>query len=137
LAGWAATRLAQIPTVPGEPEDPAWHPLQHYFRLTAFGANAFVAPEAGMALVSEHDESESGQEELYVVLAGAAAFVLDGERLDAPAVTAVAIRDPSVRRSATATEDETVLLAIGAPARDTFESTWRASHFEGVPTTPF
>ena len=89
-----------------------------------------------MTLISEHDESGSGQEELYVVLAGAAAFTLDGERIEAPAMTAVAIRDASVRRSATATQGDTILLAIGAPARDAFESTWRASHFEGVPTAP-
>jgi len=29
-------------------------------------------------------------------------------------------RDPSVR------------LAIGAPARDSFDSTWQAAHFEGI-----
>jgi hypothetical protein len=59
-------------------------PLTHHF-----GLNAFVAREQGQELVGEHDERESGQEEVYV--------------------------------------------AIGGPARERFESTWRDSHFEGVP----
>jgi hypothetical protein len=41
-------------------------------------------------------------------------------------------RDPSVRRRAFALTAGTTLLAIGAPARDSFDSTWQAAHFEGI-----
>lgn len=132
-ADWAARQLADVPRVPVDEGDPDWYPLQHYFRLTAFGANAFAAREVGTELVGEHDELASGQEELYLVLGGTVAFELDEERLETGAGTVVAVRDPRVRRRAVAREAGTILLALGAPARPSFESTWRASHFEGVP----
>jgi mannose-6-phosphate isomerase-like protein (cupin superfamily) len=135
VSGWDARPLADIPLAHADEPDPEWRPLQHFFRLSAFGANAFTAREAGAVLVEEHDETASGQEELYVVVSGSAAFVVDGERVDAPAVTVVAVRDAAVRRAATAAEPETTLLALGAPARERFESTWHDSHFEGVPRT--
>ena len=109
-----------------------WHPLQHVFGLTAFGANAFVAASAGDVLVDEHIETGSGQEELYVVVSGRATFVLDDVPADAPAITVVAVRDPSVRRRAVASEPGTTLLAFGGPPRSDFRSTWREAHFEGV-----
>ena len=49
--------------------------------LTAFGANVMNLPPDYET--KAHDESESGQEELYVGLAGAGA-VLVGEERDAP-----------------------------------------------------
>jgi hypothetical protein len=134
MAGWAARRLNDVPLVTDtEADDPAWHPLQHFFGLRAFGANAFVAREAGQALLEAHDERGSGQEELYLVVAGAAEFELDGQRVDAPAVTVVAVTEPSVRRSAVAREAGTTLIAIGQVPRGEFASTWHAEHFEGVP----
>ena len=108
-----------------------WVPLQHVFGLTAFGANAFVGA-AGQTLVSEHDESGSGQEELYLVVSGNALFRIDGERVDAPAVSAVAVRDPAARRSVVASEEGTTLLAFGGMPQGDFRSTWRAEHFAGI-----
>ena len=55
-----------------------------------------------------------GHQELYVVLRGAARFVLDGESLDAPAGTLVVV-EPHVRREAVATEPDTAVLALGGP----------------------
>jgi hypothetical protein len=49
-----------------------------------------------------------------VVLRGAARFVLDGERLDAPAGTLVVV-EPHVHREAVATEPDTAVLAFGGP----------------------
>jgi hypothetical protein len=45
----------------------------------------------------------------------------------------VAVPDPAVTRSATAAEDGTLLLAIGAPAGSGFETTWNRDNFEQVP----
>jgi hypothetical protein len=131
--GYSVQRLERIPTVPDTGEAAAWHPLQHYFRLTAFGANAFVAAAAGVTLIHEHDEVAGGHEELYAVLAGSARFTLDGEDVDLRAVAFVAVRDPGVRRSAVSTEPGTIVLALGAVPRADFVSTWNASWFERVP----
>jgi hypothetical protein len=128
--GWAAASLADIPRVAAA--EPAWYPLQHVFGFTAFGANAFVAAAAGDVLVDEHDERTSGQEELYLVVAGRARFELDDESVDTAAVAVVAVRDSTVKRRATALVSGTVLVALGAPPRGDFTSTWRSEHFDGV-----
>jgi hypothetical protein len=127
-------RLADLPRIPeDEPGDPDWYPIQHYFRLTAFGMNAYVAREAGQGLIAYHDESGSGQEEVYVVTAGRARFTLDGVEHEVDAGTVVALPDPATRRSAVAVEPGTTLLAVGGAKRERFESSWQHHHFEGVP----
>jgi quercetin dioxygenase-like cupin family protein len=127
---YAVKRLDEVPPVPED--GPTWFPLQHHFGLSAFGANVFRAAAPDAELVAEHDESASGQEELYLLVAGEATFELDGEsfRVTAPAV--VAVPEPNVRRRAVAVTAGTTLLAIGAPPRQ-FESTWDADHFTRVP----
>ncbi len=128
---FAVRRLDEIPTVGDAAVE--WYPLQHYFGLTAFGVNAFVARAAGDELVAEHDESGSGQEELYIVLRGGVRFTLDDESHDMAAVSVVAVPDPSVRRSAVALDEDATLLATGAEAHEAFASTWRSSWFDHVP----
>lgn len=133
MRGWAAIPLEELPRAAQTEPGAAWYPLQHVFGLTAFGANAFVAASEGDTLVEPHDERKSGQEELYVVAVGRARFSLAGETVDASALTVVAVRDPSVTRSAVALEAGTTLLALGGLPRDDFRSTWWERHFEGVP----
>ena len=126
-------RLDEVPLVPtDDPDEFDWYPLQHHFGLAAFGVNAFGG-DGGIELVAEHDERDSGQEELYVVVRGSARFTLNGEEYYAPAVSVVAVPDTSVSRAAIATEDGTLLLAIGGPAGSGFATTWRPTHFERVP----
>jgi hypothetical protein len=130
---WAARALAELPPVPQAAEgDPVWHPLQHFFGLTAFGANVFVATRGDETLVEAHDERGSEQEELYLVLDGEAEFQLDGETLIATRGTVVAIPDPTVVRQAAARTSGTALLVIGVRP-GCFETTWRSSHFTGLP----
>lgn len=128
-----ASSLDRLPRAPEAEPGPAWYPLQHVFGLTGFGANAFVAREAGEILIEEHDETNSGQEELYVVIGGRARFTIAGEDVDAPAVTVIAVRDPSTARHAVALVPGTTLLAFGAVPNPEFNSTWRAAHFDDVP----
>ena len=133
MARWTVKEIAAIPTVSdGGPEDPTWYPLQHALGIDTFGANLFVATHADQLLVEAHDERASGQQELYLVLAGEVAFELDGEHARLGRDSAVAVTDPSVRRSATALTDGTSLLVIGAGAK-TFRSTWEPSHFGDIP----
>ena len=57
-------------------------PVREHLGIHAFGINAYTPSEDG-TLISEHDESGSGQEELYIVLDGKATFEVDGEAFDA------------------------------------------------------
>src|SRR5438132_13558560 len=54
-------------------------PVREHLGIHAFGINAYTPSENG-TLVGEHDESGSGQEELYIVLDGNATFEVDGTR---------------------------------------------------------
>ena len=133
MARWTVKEIAGIPTVSdGGPEDPTWYPLQHALGIDTFGANLFAATNAEQRLVEEHDEHESGQQELYVVLVGEVAFQVDGEEARLGGGAAVAVTDPSVRRSATALREGTALLIIGA-GPTAFTSTWSPSHFSDIP----
>ena len=92
-------------------------PVREHLGIRAFGINAFTPGEDG-TLISDHDESGSGQEELYIVLDGHATFEIDGDTVDAPAGTYVFVR-PGSRRKATG--DGTV-LALGATPGVAYEA---------------
>ena len=134
MARWIVKTIAAVPTVAGDfgPEDPDWFPLQHALGIDTFGVNLFVATRPNQELVEEHDERESQQQELYLVLDGEAAFYLDGEEARLREGTAVAVTDPSVRRRAIARTEGTRLLIIGAGA-DAFASSWNPRHFTDIP----
>jgi quercetin dioxygenase-like cupin family protein len=92
--------------------------VRQHLDITAFGVNAFRATAEGGQVINEHDETgglgSSGQQELYVVLNGAATFSIDGESVEAPAGSFVFVGDPSAKRGAVATEAGTTVLAIGS-----------------------
>ena len=110
-----------------EPGDPEWFPVQHHFGLTAFGANVYSASAAGDNLLERHDETHSGQEELYLVVAGSALFELDGEEVRAEAPFVVAVNDPAVMRAARAVEAGTIVVALGGERRDSSTRVGRAT----------
>jgi mannose-6-phosphate isomerase-like protein (cupin superfamily) len=91
-------------------------PVREHLGIRAFGINAYTPSEDG-TLISEHAESSSGQEELYIVLDGNATFELDGDTVDAPAGTFVFV-GPESRRKATG--DGTV-LAVGATPGEAYQ----------------
>ena len=90
--------------------------------------NASTCHAEGGKLIEEHDELgdvADGREEVYVVLTGHAIFSVDGEEIDGPAGTFVAVHDPAVRRAARAPEVGTTALAVGgAPGRSFEVSIW-------------
>ena len=98
-----------------------WRPVRHHFGLTAFGINAWTAREAGDRIINEHDESDTGQEELYLVLQGRAVFEVDDERVDAPAGTFVSV-PPGIRRTAFADEAGTTIVAVAGVPGEAYES---------------
>ena len=133
MSRWAVSRITDLPVVAdGAPEDPVWYPLQHALGIDSFGANVFVATHADQLLVEEHDERESGQQELYLVLDGSATFELDGEKTQVQRGDALAVTDPGVRRRARALTAGTTLLIVGS-ANGPFESSWNPAHFADIP----
>ena len=92
-------------------------PVREHLGIHAFGVNAYTPGEDG-TLINEHDESGSGQEELYIVLDGKATFEVDGETVEAPAGTFVFVRPESRRK---ATGDGTV-LALGATPGEAYQA---------------
>jgi uncharacterized cupin superfamily protein len=92
---------------------PYWIPVRHHFGIESFGINLWRSRDDG-TVIPEHDESASGAPELYYVVEGRATFAVAGEEVDAPAGTCVWVNDPAARRTATATEPETLVLSVGA-----------------------
>lgn len=90
--------------------------------ITAFGVSAFRAP-SGADVIREHDETllgEAGQEELYIVLRGAATFEIDGEPVEAPTGALIQVQ-PTARRKATATEEGTLIFVVGGTPGAAYE----------------
>ena len=112
--GWEVASLEQI-AGPRARHGYDWHPVRRHFGIGSFGANANVARGTGDVVVDEHDEigGDGGQEELYVVLRGRALFTLNGEDVEVAAGTFLFVRDPAVKRDATALEPDTAVLAVG------------------------
>jgi hypothetical protein len=92
-------------------------PVREQLGIHSFGVNAFTPNEEG-TLINDHDETGSGQEELYVVLEGNATFEIDGETIEAPAGTLVSV-PPETRRKATG---DGVVLALGGTPGEAFQA---------------
>jgi mannose-6-phosphate isomerase-like protein (cupin superfamily) len=117
-AAWRAAHVDEIPPI--KPDWPStWKSIRHHFGITAFGVNA-VTKDAGAVLIPEHDEAESGQEEVYFVHAGAVRATFDGEELDAGPGTVIAV-EPAVRRRFESTASPTTLLCIGGTPGRAYE----------------
>jgi tetratricopeptide (TPR) repeat protein len=98
-------------------------PLRRDFDIGAFGVNALYQAKAGEQVVTEHDELgpfAGGHEELYVVIKGGCRFTVDGDEVDAAAGTVVYVGDPGVKRSSVATEDGTIVVAVGGKRGEAF-----------------
>jgi mannose-6-phosphate isomerase-like protein (cupin superfamily) len=110
VAGYKVARLDEIEEV--SDGRCALRPVRHHFGITSFGINSWTAYAKGARVINDHDEADDGDEELYVVLRGRAAFQLDGQRVDAPAGTFV-FAEPGVKRTAFAEEPGTTIVALG------------------------
>jgi uncharacterized cupin superfamily protein len=125
--------LDDIPRA-ADPCDPAldWRPVRDHLGIRAFGVNAFLGHEPGDRVVELHDENgDAGHEELYVVVRGAARFVIDGDEQHVPAGS-VALVAPGSTREAFATEPDTAVLVVGARAGVAFTpSAWEERQLRG------
>jgi hypothetical protein len=121
LDRYAVCDLAEV-APEQHPGGPGFVPLRVLLGIEAFGVTAWTAG-AGEALVSEHreDGGDHGQEELYLVLAGAAEFTVDGEVVALGPGGCVAIA-PGIARSAVAGADGTTLVIVGAPRGQAYQA---------------
>ena len=114
----------------GAGEDKAFVNLRRTLDIGAFGAGSAFQRKSGETVIPDHHEAGPGgdrHEELYVVVQGGARFTIDGEDVDAPHGTAIFVHDPGVMRTAIATEDETIVLAVGGPRDHAYRITPAAS----------
>ena len=79
--------------------------------IQSFGLQVLDLP-AGFTDYPEHDHVGDGQEEVYVVLDGSAAFEINGAHTDADAGTIVRV-DAAARRKLLPGADGVRILAIG------------------------
>lgn len=126
--------IVAIDDVPraAEPCDPAldWRPLRDHLGISGFGVNAFLGAAPGDRVVERHHERHAGgHEELYVVVRGAARFVLDGTEQDVP-VGSVVLVAPDTTREAFATAPDTAVVVIGGAPGAHDVSEWEARQLE-------
>ena len=79
--------------------------------VESFGLQVFDMP-AGFENYPEHDHSQDGQEEVYVVLRGSGEFEIDGETVPVDRSRMLRI-DPDAKRTLRPGADGISILAIG------------------------
>jgi quercetin dioxygenase-like cupin family protein len=72
--------VVDVADVPGEGPGGAVRFVRRRLGASAFGLNQFELPPGAAGL--EHDEAETGQEEVYVVLRGSGELRVDGEEVE-------------------------------------------------------
>ena len=118
MSNWQVADVNEIRPVK-EDWPQTWKSVRHHFGITCFGVNA-VTKDAGNVLIPEHDETESGQQELYFVHAGEVKATLDGEEVTVPAGSFVAC-EPETKRKFESTASPTTLVAIGGTPGKAYE----------------
>jgi quercetin dioxygenase-like cupin family protein len=86
---------------------------------SAFGFNLVEIGPGGQ--IPEHDESGSGQVEVYAILAGEAVLRLDGEDHPAPAGTFASIDPPATRAILNRSSGPVTALLIGVQTEGGYE----------------
>jgi uncharacterized cupin superfamily protein len=116
--GWQIEQVDEVPPVkPGWPS--TWKSIRHHMGITAFGINA-VTKDAGNVLIPAHDETASGQQEVYFVHAGEVAATLDGERVMVTAGGVIGV-EPGVTRTLEATASPTTVVCVGGTPGRAYE----------------
>jgi len=87
--------------------------------VESFGLQVLDFP-AGFSDYPQHDHSEDGQEEVYVVLRGAAEFDVDGERVAVGAGSMLRVAPEAQRRLEPGPEGVRI-LAIGSTVEGRYE----------------
>jgi mannose-6-phosphate isomerase-like protein (cupin superfamily) len=92
-----------------------WQPLNGPLGVDGFGISAIIC-EPGEEFDIEHDEADSGQQEVYVVVAGRAEFTIGSETVEAGPGQVVSAPDPAATRAYRAIAPGTRIVCLGAAA---------------------
>jgi quercetin dioxygenase-like cupin family protein len=96
-----------------------WRLARKALGTASFGYNLVEIAPGGQ--IPEHDESGSGQAELYIVIEGEATMRLDGEDHPAPAGTFASIEPPATRTILNRSERPVTALLIGVQPQGGYE----------------
>lgn len=88
-----------------------WKLARKALGTSAFGFNLVEIEPGGQ--IPEHTEAESGQVELYAILAGDAVLRIEGEDHPAPAGTFASIEPPASRTILNRSEAKVTAILIG------------------------
>lgn len=88
-----------------------WKLARKTLGTAAFGYNVVEIAPGGE--IPEHDEAQSGQVELYIVLEGEAVMRLDGEEHPAPAGTFASIEPAAMRTILNRSDAPVTAMLIG------------------------
>ncbi len=97
---------------------PKWALARKSLGLQAFGMNLVELPPGES--VPEHHETESDQEEVFIVLSGEATMVIEGEDHPAPAGTFARLDPEVVRTVANRSDADATVLIVSAPRTSGF-----------------
>jgi quercetin dioxygenase-like cupin family protein len=92
--------------------------VRHRLGATAFGLNQIDFPPEKVG--SEHDEAQSGQEEVYLCLSGGGSLTVDGEEIELRPGRYVLV-SPDARRRPTAGPDGMSFLVVGGVPGGVYE----------------
>ena len=110
MAGYTIKHRDEFETMEGSGEA-TWRLARKALGTSAFGFNLVEIGPGGE--IPEHDETESGQVELFIVLEGDAVMRLDGEEHAAPAGTFASIEPPASRTILNRSDAPVTALLIG------------------------
>jgi quercetin dioxygenase-like cupin family protein len=99
--------------------DTTWRLARKALGTSAFGFNVVEIAPGGQ--IPEHDEAESGQVELYVILEGEAILRIEGEDHPAPAGTFASVEPPASRTILNRSDAEVTALLIGVHPSDGYQ----------------
>jgi tetratricopeptide (TPR) repeat protein len=118
VATWKAAHLDEIEEFGDGDSGQRYRPVRLHLGLTAFGATVWTGQSAGDLVIAEHDPGDpTADQELFLVVRGHASFEVDGERVDAPAGTFVAVPPGTQRRATAEAPDTAILLIEGTPGK--------------------
>lgn len=96
-----------------------WRLARKTLDASAFGFNVVDVEPGGQ--LPAHDETASGQEEVFIVLEGEATLIAGDEELPAPAGTFIRYSPPVHRSVKNASDAPVRLLLIGVPGDSGYE----------------
>jgi uncharacterized cupin superfamily protein len=100
--------------------DATWRLARKALGTSSFGFNLVEIAPGGQ--IPEHDEAQSGQDEVYAILEGEAVLRIDGEDHPAPAGTFASLEPPVSRTILNRSDAPVTALLIGVSPDGGYES---------------